>query len=686
MMLALAGAQWACRGAKAPGDQPREQAHVRDLLASLERAEWQSDTLALWMLRPSLEFDVGGWKVEEASFRSRQRIARVPLRFVTTDEKELQLALRAGGSAGRLLRVGVRLNARPLRALQLHEEERFALTLPASAQRPGRNDLEFVLEEPKRRSGQRALVLSGLEVGPRGAPAARETAQGLQLPPGATLSFFLRVGKGARLEAQAEAEAGPLAVRIALDRGDGPSTLARLLSEERGTSGFELGLDTPPGTIAAISLTEHAGSGARLKQLRVTQPADAPTPSARLQERPDVVLFLVDALAARVLGAYGGPARSPSFDAFAAQGILFTDASAQSSWTMPSVAALFTGLEPDRLGVYGPWGDLPDSSDTLAERLSTLGYRTGGFVANALLTRARGYAQGFGVWLQEEARSTGRPAEEVVEEALRWLDAESGPSFAYVHVMEPHAPYGHGGAALHALAQKTSPTPAEVERLRAAYRVDVERADAAFGALLDGLRARGRLERSVVVVLADHGEEFFEHGGQGHGKTLYQEVVHIPLAARLPGARRAGVREPTPLQHADLLPTLLGLLGAPSPPVDGRDLSALWLLGRAPAPEVLASRLLFEKRTHDKVAARWGALKLIVNEEAGAARRLEMYDLAADPAEATDVLDRNAVVAGYLLGELRARRRSAVAGAPEERAPTSDPDALERLRALGYVR
>jgi len=642
------------------------------------------------MLRSALAFDVGGWREEESAFRSRNQTARVALRFATTGDKELRLRMRPAGSSGRPLRVGVRLNDQALETLEMRNEAVFAVALPAATQHPEQNELEFVIGggAPGRQQGaSRAFVLTELEVRPGGAPAPPERGEGLWVPPGAEWSSYLRVGAGARLEVQADAGVGPLALQVALDLGGERRTLAVLTSGRGGSSSREIALDAAGGRVVSIVVTDTAGSGARLRRLRLTQAPEPPTTPARLEGRPDIVLFLVDTLGAGSLPAGAdGPVRMPAFDAFARESVLFSDAWAQSSWTMPSIAALFTGLEPDRLGVYGPWGDLPDSSETLAEALSRLGYATGGFVANALLTRVRGYAQGFDAWHQEDARSVGRPGAQVVSEALAWLDGQQGPSFAYLHIMEPHAPYGHGGPELLALARKASPTPSEIERLRAAYRVDVEQADAAFGALLEGLRARGRLDRALVVFLADHGEEFFEHGGQGHGKTLYQEVLHIPLAARLPGARRGGVRENTPVQHTDLLPTLLGLVGGTPPAVDGRDLSALWSLGRPAAPEVLASRLLFEKRTYDKAAARWGSLKLILNEEMGAARRLEMYDLEADPAETADVLAARPVVAGYLLGELRERRSRAVAGGAAERKPrATDPDALERLRALGYV-
>jgi len=685
----------ACRGERGPVPTPAAaNREAIDLLASPERSSLRSDFWSFEALTPALAFDVGGWESAAGAaraFRSRGLRSRVALDFATTGDKQLRLVMRAGGASGRPLAVEVAWNGHPVGRLEVPgDDAELGLEIPSAAQKRGANVLEFGLatKQSTARRAARHFVLSGVEVRPLGSSPRPGPGQGVWLPPGGELSFFVAAGEDARLELQAHGAGGRVGLKVALDDTKGARSLAELAAEAGARVRRELAIGAAAGLPVRLILTETGGLGLRLERLRLTRrPSPAPKP-ARLPSRPDVIVFLADTLRADALGADGAPAPTKNCDAFARESVVFTDAMAQSSWTLPSVAALFTGLEPDRLGVYGPWGDLPESAETLAEALSGLGYRTGGFVANALMTRRRGYAQGFAEWRQEEkASSTGRTAQQVVAEALGWLASAAAPRFAYLHVMEPHAPYGPSGGELIETARKAAPSPAEIERLRAAYRADVLATDAAFGTLIDGLRSRDRLEQSIVILLADHGEEFFEHGNQGHGKTLYGEVLRIPLVVRLPGGLRAGTRDTTPFQHADLMPTLLGLLGAPPARGDGHDLSSAWTLGPAPAPRVLTSRLLFERRMYDKAAARWGALKLIVNEEADAARRLEMYDLHADPGETRDVLAANPVVAGFLQGELRARRRAAIAaGGGEVRAESAtDADALERLRALGYV-
>ncbi len=684
----------ACRAAPGPAASPQPARETTDLLASPERSALRADAWSLSALAPALAFDVGGWEAIAGpvpAFRSRRVRQSLSFDFATTGEKKLGLVMRAGGASDRSLSVRVSLNGHSLGNLDVPGEDAELLcSIPAATQKSGRNVLELALREPKagQRRAPRHFVLSGIDVRPVGSSLRSGPGEGAWLPPGGELSFFVVAAEGGRLELQAYGLGGRVGLRAGLDHGQGERPLEALTAEKGERVRREIALRGPPGRPFRLILTETAGSGLRIERLQLTEKRSLPPSPSRLPARPDVVVFLVDTLRADALGAYDAPLPTRHFDAFARESVLFTDAIAQSSWTLPSVAALFTGLDPDRLGVYGPWGDLPESVETLAEALGRAGYRTGGFVANALMTRRRGYAQGFAEWRQEEKpSSTGRPAGQIVAEALTWLEGAAAPRFAYLHVMEPHAPYGPRGGELVDLARKVSPNAAEIERLRAGYRSDVLAADEALGALLDGLRRRGRLDQSIVIALADHGEEFFEHRNQGHGKTLYREVLHIPFAVRLPGGRRGATRDAAQVQHADLLPTLLSLLGEPTAGVDGRDLSSLWLEGRPPVRSALASRLLFERRSYDKAAARWGSLELIVNEEADAPHPLEMYDLHADPGETRDVLSANPVVAGFLLGELRARRRAAMAagGAEKRSESVTDADALERLRALGYV-
>jgi arylsulfatase A-like enzyme len=223
--------------------------------------------------------------------------------------------------------------------------------------------------------------------------------------------------------------------------------------------------------------------------------------------------------------------------------------------------------------------------------------------------------------------------------------------------------------------------------LRAQYEGEVRQNDRAFGALIDGLRARGLLDRTVVVFTADHGEEFLEHGGTEHTKTLYQELVRVPLVVRVPG-KPGGTRERGTVQQIDLMPTILALTGRPAPrPLPGRDLSAR--LAGAQGPVSAAPVLLSEERfaVVDKLAARAGDLKLIFNNDGPALWRagshVELYDLARDPLERANLAPLRPIAVAFLERRLEAFRKAQAPGAAPSVALSSDE--REQLRALGYV-
>jgi len=320
--------------------------------------------------------------------------------------------------------------------------------------------------------------------------------------------------------------------------------------------------------------------------------------------RPNVLLILVDALRADHLGAYGySRATSPNLDALAAEGVLFERAWSQAPWTKPSIPTLFTSLYPIQHGVYE--GETPGSAGflesdllgeeflTAAEAFRAAGFRTGAFVNNAHLLPAQGFAQGFDVY---EAGSFD--AAEIGRRFLAWLDgAPQQPFFAYLHLLDAHWPF--------------QPAPAFVERFAPAGRYDgvfaqeswnglrdrindgrvrldardreelVARHDAAIaavddaiGRLLAALRERGALDATFVLLTADHGEELLDHGRVGHGGTLYEEVLHVPLILRPPGGAE-GRRVGEPARVLDVFPTLAAAAGVPLPPgLEGRDLLA----------------------------------------------------------------------------------------------------------------
>jgi arylsulfatase A-like enzyme len=685
-----------------------------DLVASFGEAEVRSDTLDLPFLAADPLFERRGWGPLEGPADRRAAWSlgprsRVRLPLDSTGDKELHLRARSHESLGPALPVEVSLNDHPLGAITLTPREQdFRLVLPARLQVRGDNLLGLAAarqrEPPPGDPDRRPLVaaFSALAVRPVGAssrgatPAVQEGR--LVLPPSSSVGYYLRLPAGARLSSRAEGAEGRLIVTV---------------DDDAATRAVGDGDLLPwAGAIVRIELANRGSGLLRLAEARVTAPpAASPLPAARPSiARPNVVVYLTDTLRADALGAYGETApTSPRFDAFAREAVVFEDTWAQASWTRSAVASIFTGLHVGTHGVDREDRALSPGLPTLAEAFRAGAYRTGAFVANHLLGGRFGFDRGFSAWNEGGPTLYGAPATDVVERALRWIDAGGGPFLAYLHTMEPHSPYqpsaedeapfvvaGYRGdrdtRALLRLGQLGQLSAEGLRFLRAQYQGEVRQNDRAFGALIDGLRARGLLDRTVVVFTADHGEEFLEHGGTEHTKTLYQELVRVPLAIRLPAARGAGARDRQPFEQIDLMPTLLGLAGLPAPAgLPGRDLTARLLgPGGGEPPPLLFSEERFG--VVDKFAARAGPMKLILNNDGPelwrAGTHLELYDLAKDGAEKSNLAEKRPVTAAFLRQRIDAFRR-AQAAIRARTGPLSVPltaEEKEQLRALGYVR
>ncbi|HVF59202.1 MAG TPA: sulfatase, partial [Thermoanaerobaculia bacterium] len=479
----------------------------------------------------------------------------------------------------------------------------------------------------------------------------------------------------------------------------------RLIAPElRSVAAPALAKPTPPDQPASPSLPALAA-------LRPSSsPPSSPSP------RPDLVVYLIDALRADRLGAYGGRGGlTPRIDAFATAALLCERAVAQAPWTRPAVATVFTGLGPLHHGVTTLADRLPAAAVTLAERLRAAGYRTAAFSTNAHLGEATGLAQGFDLFA-ELPHQTG--AEEVGRRALAWLDAQppGAPVFVYLHILEPHAPYtppanlrarfapgvrpraGTRAGVEAAYAARGAERARRVADLERLYDAEVAAADRAFGALLDALAARRRLDGALVALLTDHGEAFDERGALGHAHDLHAETLRIPLIVKLP-RQREGKRLTVLAQQLDVAPTLLAAAGlGPAPELPGADLARLAdHLARladdlarlaaagdaAPWRERLAfSHLSYEGRRSIAVTA--GGWKLIQPLPAAAGRRPRLYDLEADPGERRDLADANPVRRAWLAALARGELLAARGGLRPERA-AMDEEARRALAALGYL-
>jgi len=536
------------------------------------------------------------------------------------------------------------------------------------------------------------------------APADGALRFRVRIPPDAALRF------GVGVDARATR---PVRFAVAVD---GRELFSRTVdqSRRRGQRWFDERVALPAGAerdveIALVTRGADAGwSPARVVRERLVdrQAADA--------AHPNVLVLLVDTLRADRLGCYGAePSPTPALDTLASGGRVFADNVAQAAWTMPSVASIMTGLHPRSHGVLGgpepgaaaddrDWAFLPGALPTMAGTASAAGITTVGVSANPLVSRGTNLAHGFETFVDvpvDRRTHHWAAAGDVNAVFLDWLRANRNRRFlGYLHYMEPHDPYtppddlrprpppgirprlAAGDIVAFAEAidwHGAPPLPeSDVRWLRALYDAEVRSWDRALGSLIGGLDAAGLRSSTVVVVTADHGEEFQEHGRLKHGSQLFEESIRVPLVIAGPGIS-AG-RSTSQTQGIDVFPTVAALLGAPPPAnLPGRNVLAT----DAPVPPAFLETRAGSGDSGpsiDLLAVRTDGWKLIRNPATGHER---LFDLSRDPTEHQDV-SANAPEAVPLRTEIN----HWLAAAPQ--APMTegaDPILQQKLRALGYV-
>lgn len=299
---------------------------------------------------------------------------------------------------------------------------------------------------------------------------------------------------------------------------------------------------------------------------------------AAAANRPNIILISLDTLRADRLSVYGYPrATTPSIDAFAGEGTVFTDAVSASCWTTPSHASMFTGALPLDHGA-GSWPRgyvLPQGADTVAELLQRNGYATAAFSEGGSVGSWAGFYQGFDRFSDGpvvEGASSGT-AKQTFDAATKWIDVQSAaPFFAFVHTFEVHDPYcspppeGHryidpDTQLSKCIYEKDLTSDEIVKQAMDLYDGGVLYTDAVFGQFAKFLKEKGLLENTVVIIVSDHGEEFGEHGAYGHTTHLYKELLHVPVIVRLPNADAHRGPLDTLISGCDIAPTIADLAG-----------------------------------------------------------------------------------------------------------------------------
>ncbi|ANM28922.1 hypothetical protein ABI59_03820 [Acidobacteria bacterium Mor1] len=417
--------------------------------------------------------------------------------------------------------------------------------------------------------------------------------------------------------------------------------------------------------------------------------------------RSGVVLVVLDTTRADHFSSMGYPRETtPNFDRLADESRLYRNAWSQAPWTLPSFASIVTGvlprhhgagMKPSESGARQLQGVRPEVP-TMAELLSRAGYATAAWVNVVFCNPGTGISRGFDVYdfhTSDASNQGHRDARATTDAALRWAESVGERDFLMmVHYFDPHLVYdppapfdtrfepagasalprgfGHARELFALRRGEIELTPGEKGSLIARYDGELAFADEQFGRLRAGLERMGLWEDSLVIVVADHGEEFWDHGGFEHGHSHHRELLHVPLIVKRPGespeSRFDRVRQ------IDILPTVLDYAGIDGPPLPGG------VLGSVDAPFAIAEGSLWGG---DLVSIR-GDEGTLIQEQDGSGR---LFYAADDPDERRSVLDRDATAAESLAGVL-----SLVPAPGQGRLDVDlDPEELQILRDLGYV-
>lgn len=557
----------------------------------------------------------------------------------------------------------------------------------------------------------------------RHATLGDETRRCLLLPPGARCEFplpaaadgaafpTLRFALGHAALATGPTAPPPPTLTIELVAADG--TTQRLSSEPLAATGRFV-----EQTLALPEASARGGARLRFAASAATTPAGATTllllaePTLLPRERaarPNVLLYLVDTLRADRCSPWRTDRdTTPHLARVAAEGVLFERCSSSAPWTRPAVATLFSGVLPSYHGA-GAGSGLSHETSTLAERLRAAGLATAAFVSNPQVSgRTLAFEQGFQtlVTFGRAGEEESLRAEVLTDRVIDWLDRnDDQPFFLYVHTLDPHAPYapppatagrfardyrGELTPALTTDLERRAPlSPADLRHVNDLYDEELLYADAEFGRLCDHLRRIGAWNDTLVVFVSDHGEEFADHGAFGHGRRLWEELLHVPLVMK-PDRRDdesgAGTRIAAPTRLVDVPATILARVGGA---IDRSDLMGSDLSGafRGEAPPEQDSVAEYWNRSRRMTALRAGRFKLIRSVGEGDVAPL-LFDLDADPREQHDLAAARPEVAARLLERLAATFSEwdrAGFARHDSRSESFTAEEAAALRALGYL-
>ncbi len=400
----------------------------------------------------------------------------------------------------------------------------------------------------------------------------------------------------------------------------------------------------------------------------------------------NVLIFTLDTTRADHIGCYGyRQIETPNIDRIADQGVLFKNATSQVPLTLPSHCSIFTGTYPLYHGVRDNGGFYLDSDkETLSKVLQKSGWTTSAFVGAFVLDSRWGLNQGFDYYYDNfdfakyktiSLDSVQREGGEVVKAFSDWFASNSGKKFfSWIHFYDPHTPY-----------EPPEPYKTKYESQPwGLYDGEIAYVDALIGRVVDELTNKNLLEKTILIIAADHGESLGEHNESSHGFFIYDATQSVPLIVRIPSSRLMGKTIESQVENVDIMPSILELLGLPIPrEVQGKSFLSL-ILGEKGDQDRLAYSETFYPRYHYG----WSELKSLRTPQYKfiQAPRPELYDLVNDPGELCNLLIRNPSLSTKFERDLKDFQNRMSAKGIENKGPEKlDDDAREKLMALGYI-
>jgi choline-sulfatase len=571
-------------------------------------------------------------------------------------------------------RVSVFVNEKPVGTLDIADAtRRYDVAVPAAVLRPGDNRVRLTFRAAAPIPGGhrvaaalKAVALGRTALGPVPADLAIATAREADLG-GARRRALALGGKGSRLSFFVQVPAGGAKLALGYGAGaPGAAVLVRIAVDGRATRTLYEGRAAARWTDVAVDLGAAANQAARIDLVArggevawaeprlVVEAAPPPKAPARPARFNHIYVWMVDTFRADKMHAYNPKTRvlTPNYDAFAADATRFEWAQVPGTWSLPSHASLLTGVYPTLHKATAHEARLSRDVPFVAEDMKKAGYKTGMFSSNGYVSSKWGFDRGWDVNRNFIRESLPNGAEYLWKTAKAWLvPNQSKREFVYLATVEPHVIYNPKkeflvkywdkpyvgpikpaltGAQLGAIkAGKLHVNDNDKAYLEALHDAEITGSDAIFKTFIADLKAMGVYDTSVVVVVSDHGDQFYEHGSVGHGDTVYQELTHVPLIIRAPGLFPKGHVVHADVEIMDLYATLLDLAGIkPAPSVQGTTLTPLALdeVGQTPRAAL----------TVDGQIAR--GLKVqryrLVHHGPG---RIELYDELADPREQKNV-------------------------------------------------